>query len=274
MNSILKKIESIEKQSIKTFNEEHTYDEQNKLCYSSLRFSDVSRYLYHGLRYGNVDEQLKTLRKIIDDGAILCSSLSECSFSMNDGCNGDEYISLMENNDNSISEFNAFVGGGISLIIDPKYIDAIKTDYLTESDYYKIKDQLHNYKHRYSWAKGEYQVKEKIDLKHVVAIGIPTHYFLHADVVSKIQEMFHSNFHVPIVNISSNNYVLEEDTFSENEEFSSFSHLQEEDSLEKNISKKEYEFLFHHRKKEKKEQTGYKVLKKSDYKQSGIKYKI
>lgn len=107
-------------------------------------------------------------------------------------------------------EYKTFIMPNISLVISPK-CNAIKTIYVPYEEWVEIKKL--NPKNRYSYAHDEYQVKEKITLDMIKAIGLPKKYLtikhqehLIASYINDILELMSKyNIELPIVDTSNHN---------------------------------------------------------------------
>ena len=156
------KIEQIEDTEVLTFCDTHPNAKDK------TDISNMENYLYHGVRF---DNSLKKFENILKTGKISCGKRNPYYFHYDDNCNEGEYVSLLEYNVGTKSMFNVFITRTISFVLFPD-IGAIKTDYLPFNEWHLLVD-MGNLKHRYSYANGEYQVKDFIPIENVAAIGIP-----------------------------------------------------------------------------------------------------
>ena len=199
-------IEQIEKTPIVTFVDIYPNAKENK------DLSNMENYLYHGIRF---DNGLKKFENILKTKMICCGKKSPYYFSYADNCNEGEYVSLMECRDRTKSMFRTFITRTVSLVLHPD-IDAIKTNYLSFNEWDAIADRTKELKHRYSYAKGEYQVKGCIPFEAVVAIGIPKRSMIQdggekyvetlLPMVKELLAMYEIN--LPIVDPTDHNKVL------------------------------------------------------------------
>lgn len=209
----MKTFEELEKEEMKTFDELHPYiDETND-------FLEMNNFLYHGIRF---QKNLEILESIFKDGKILAGKhipdFPEHRFF--DNCNDGEYVSLLECDDSRPQlEWQTFIKPNVTLVISPK-CGAKKTIYVPTYQWDDIKKNHPQTKNRYSYMRGEYQVKDYIPLSLVVAIGVPHMYLIDTkshefanqylkDVISLMKEY---RVYKPIVDTSFLNMTLEEIT--------------------------------------------------------------
>lgn len=135
---------------------------------------DQESFLYHGLRnFDNITspkDGLEKLEGILKKGKILAGKYLEDYYPYSDNCNEGEYISLISYSDSI--EFKTFVGENICLVISP-FCQAYKTTYVPFDTWSYIKKNEIPIKNRYSYAHGEYHVKDSIPIEMVRAVGIP-----------------------------------------------------------------------------------------------------
>lgn len=137
---------------------------------------DFNSVLFHGLTYheaGNIRIKigLQRLINIIRAGGILSRKQVYNTFGekhynkwQNEFCrvnwNGDDNVSVCKRKSNNISAknseaFNLFVKNSISLILDSKLLEDLNVDKNS-----RLED-------------GEFQIKDKIDLKYLIGIAVP-----------------------------------------------------------------------------------------------------
>lgn len=164
--SNLDKLLNCDKESPKTFIDTHPYIKKEPSVLSSEDF------LYHGVRS---QEYLEKFIYILKTGKILAGKYLDDYYNYSDNCNEGEYVSLLEKSDESENEFNVFIEPNICFLITP-FISAYKTIYIPYDlwEYMmEVKPVLQN---RFSYAKGEYHIKDYVELSQVRAIGIPYRY--------------------------------------------------------------------------------------------------
>lgn len=158
--NILKKIEKLEKEEMKTFSDIYSIDYEPDI-------NEIDCFLYHGLRNQNNNNKLEGILK---ERKILAGKYLDNYSHYCDNCNDGKYVSLINYN-NSI-EFDEFVKKNTCLIISP-LCNAYKTKYLTFNEWFYMKENNIFVKNRYSYAVNEYQVKDFIPIEMIRAIGIP-----------------------------------------------------------------------------------------------------
>lgn len=141
-------------------------------------------FLYHGIKESNIylSNPLDRLESIFYDKMILANKYQKRPAEGSNICNGESYISLTSLRKNMNSPYNytynIFVKPNISLVIRPE-VDAIKAIWTSEDivEYAKtIKDEK-SVKNRYSTLSYEYQVKDKIPISMVIAVGFPYKFY-------------------------------------------------------------------------------------------------
>lgn len=200
------KIDQIECTPVVTFSDVYPNSKDNK------DLTAMENYLYHGVRF---DNKLCKLENIFKTRKIVCGNNSPYYSNYGDNCNDGEYVSLVEYSKNAKSTFDTFIIRTVSLIISPG-VNAIKTEYLPFNEWDLISDKTSLLKHRYSYAKGEYQVKDFIPIEDVMAIGIPKALMVYegggryADyLLERVQELFlEYDISLPIVDTSNSNKLL------------------------------------------------------------------
>lgn len=197
----------------KTFEEKFKILEQQPIEYfkssnKEYDINDIDKHLYHGIRF---QKHLEKLEGIFKDKAILAGNYQDNYYPYTDNCNNGEYISLTTIDSGIVYE--TFIKENISLIISSQ-CNAIKTIYLTYDEWDKIKDLSTN--NRYSYAPFEYQVKERIPINYIKAIGVPAKYLkminknnlIDIYINDIIELMDKYNINLPIVDTSNYNSIL------------------------------------------------------------------
>ena len=178
---------------------DQTYDFEN------LRY--IHNFLYHGIRFQN---HLEKLESIFKDRAILAGNYQNQHSHYYDNCNEGEYISLLSTDGHYNLEYETFILPNITLVISPN-CNPIKTIYLPYHEWIQIKGK--KTKNRYSYANNEYQIKQKIPLTMIKAIGIPVRYLrsINKDelidiYIQDILELMNKyNIYLPLVDTSAYN---------------------------------------------------------------------
>lgn len=211
--TIEEQIRLLESEPLITFDREYLIDQEIDLF-------EQENFLYHGLRYGidvnsSLRKGLEKLEGILKEGKILAGKYLEDYYPYSDNCNEGEYISLISYSDSI--EFETFVGQNICLIISP-FCQAYKTVYVPFDTWDYIKKNNIPIKNRYSYAHGEYQVKDSIPIEKVRAIGIPylkIRLQQNLEVANKYKEgiialLNHYNIDLPIVDINCYNQIIDQ----------------------------------------------------------------
>ena len=178
------------------------YDDLKKLeLEDELRFLDICggddedvnirnpySHLYHGVRF---DSEHKLFESILRDREIRCGKKTSLhSVDYSDNCNEGKYVSLTHySGDVYDLEFKTFIGENISFMISPK-LNPLKCKYLPYDEWEMIKTKLPKTRHRYSYAKGEYQYPESFSLDYVEGILYPFNYYTCIYGFNKTQEDF------------------------------------------------------------------------------------
>lgn len=111
-------------------------------------------HLYHGVR---MDPDHKLFESILRDRKIKCANkIGLYRGSSSENCNEGEYVSLIHFEYEHELEFQTFIEENVSFIISPK-LNPVKCKYLPYEEWEKIKKKLPKTKHRYSYARYEYQ---------------------------------------------------------------------------------------------------------------------
>lgn len=165
-----------------------------------------SCYLYHGIRF---DSNHEIFESILSDRKILCGNKVKRHWQdYSDNCNGGEYVSLIDYSDEEYDiEFKTFIEENVSFIISPK-LNPLKCKYLPYDEWEKVRKKLPKTKHRYSYARHEYQYPDYIPFDYVVGILYPLNYYNHTNGFQKTKEDFvyikhllreHGLEHLPIL---------------------------------------------------------------------------
>lgn len=198
---IKEKFKKLESKRNETFKELNPYVSENP------NLLEYDSFLYHGIRFQN---HLEKLEQIFMDNAILAGNYQKDYYGYSDNCNEGEYISLLGFNDYRDLSYRTFIMPNISLVISPE-CNAIQTIYLPFKEWEVISKQ--NPQNRYSYTRGEYQVKQKISINLIRAIGIPARYLRltcreHLIEIYKndiLDLMYKYNVELPIVDTSNYN---------------------------------------------------------------------
>lgn len=196
-------IEELEKQQMQTFLEIHPY-----IARRNLILEYTSCYLYHGIRFGN---QLEILENILKSGILAGKYIKNYSY-YSDNCNNGEYVSLLENGIENDLEFDTFIKTNLSLIVSP-FCEAYKTIYVPYEVWEEINKNHHDLKNRYSYARNEYQIKDKVSVDMIEAIGLPFQHLMNSNQLEQaekykkeIMDMIESyKLELPIVDTSNYN---------------------------------------------------------------------
>ena len=175
--SLEEKFQKLESSKMETFFDIHYY---NRLKEDNPIYL-IDHFLYHGIRFGN---QLDVLESILQEQAILAGKyVKDCWWSDNDeNCNEGEYVSLIDVDGEYSLGYKTFVLPNISFVISP-YCNAVKTIYLSYDEYIELKKMYPKTNNRYSYEINEYQVKDKVDIDYIKAIGIPYQYFISYNII-------------------------------------------------------------------------------------------
>lgn len=179
-----------------------------------IELSSCYSFLYHGIRF---QEYLEKLESIFQNRKILASKYLADPFRMDyyDNCNEGEYVSLLGSPSLESIEYDTFVRFNVSLVLKP-FASAYKTIYIPYEEWDYLKQQKLPVKNRYSYALGEYQVKDFVPIEMVVAIGMPYDYLRKVKSISfaenykediiKLMEQYH--IVLPIVDTGDYNRIL------------------------------------------------------------------
>ncbi len=158
----------------------------DSVCYTNIenRFA----FLYHGVRF---DDNHETFEKILKEQSIKCAKLSGLYWKISsDNCNEGEHVSLIHYTGHKFDiEWKTFIEENIAFIISPK-LNPLKCKYLPYEEWSEIKNKLPQTKHRYSYARGEYQYPQEIPFRFVVGILYPFRYYSHIKGYMKTREDF------------------------------------------------------------------------------------
>lgn len=207
MKSYLYKLQSLEKQPLKTTNEHNYYNEDEE-----IPLNYVHEYLYHGIRF---QKYLEKLESIFKERKILAGKYINGYFWYSDNCNKGEYVSLLQWNGNNSIEYETFIKSNISLIVSP-LCNAILTKYVDFNTWQKIQDEKLQLKNVYSYMQGECFCRDFVPLEMVKAIGVPFQNLKlqgKLDYASKLIEdikdlMIQYNVNLPVVDTSFYNRIL------------------------------------------------------------------
>lgn len=148
----------------------------------------MKRVFYHGIFCHNTNEifdsieicAIETMIKIIETGGLKSRRLQGKTSAY--GFNGDDYISICSKENEQeyskypISAYYTYINKNFCFILDDD-IDPIKIRYNEVNnclDFEVISEIMHHFPtQRFSNMFDEWQVKDKIDLCHFIAIGIP-----------------------------------------------------------------------------------------------------
>lgn len=180
-------------------------------------------FLYHGIKKGNIylPNPLDRLKSIFDDKMILANKYQKRPVEGGNICNGESYISLtsIRKNINGAHNYtyNIFIKQNISLVIRPE-VDAIKTIWTSEDivEYAKTIENEKLVKNRYSTLSYEYQVKDKIPISMVIALGFPYKFYSCYNTTESVNKlldellnlMIKYQINLPIVDTSNYNKIL------------------------------------------------------------------
>ena len=157
--------------------------------YKADEVTDISNpyfFLYHGVR---MDSEHELFESILSDREIKCAN--KIGFYRgfdSDNCNEGKYISLIHySGDDYDIEFKTFIEENVSFIISPK-LNPLKCKYLPFDEWEKIKKKLPKTKHRYSYAREEYQYPDSISLDYVVGVLYPLRFYSHKNGYMSAEE--------------------------------------------------------------------------------------
>lgn len=145
-------------------------------------------YLYHGVR---LDDDHSHFASILMDQAIKCGELLKdyCRYG-SDNCNEGKFVSLAHyTGDEYDIEFKTFIEENVTFIISPT-LNPVKCKYLPFEEWDKIKEKITKTKHRYSYARCEYQYKKEIPFYFVRGILYPYSYYEHVKGYFKTKDDF------------------------------------------------------------------------------------
>lgn len=145
-------------------------------------------YLYHGVR---LDDDHSHFASILRDQSIKCGEMLENYLRYgSDNCNEGKYVSLAHyTGDEYDIEFKTFIEENVTFIISPT-LNPVKCKYLPYEEWDKIKNKMTKTKHRYSYARGEYQYKREIPFYYVSGILYPYAYYEHVKGYFKTKDDF------------------------------------------------------------------------------------
>lgn len=139
-------------------------------AFEGLNVFNPYAFLYHGVRF---DDDHSLFESILRDKEIRCARKTKQSFkAFGDNCNDGEYVSLMPFVDDEDLEFNVFVKNSVAFVVSPN-LNPVKCKFLPYEQWAQVKYKLPMTKHRYSYAKLEYQYPDSFSLDYVVGLLYP-----------------------------------------------------------------------------------------------------
>lgn len=178
-----------------------------------IPFNYTYAYLYHGIR---AQTYLEKLENIFKERKLLAGKFLPNYRSYDDNCNKGEYVSLLKYLGDNKLEYEAFIlETNISLLVTP-LCNAIETKHVSYSTWFEIQSENYEFKHLYSYMRGECMCKDFIPIDFIKAIGIPYQilvYYDRKDFADKLIEDIQSlmkqyNIELPIVDVSRYNQIL------------------------------------------------------------------
>ena len=130
--------------------------------------------------------QLEIIGNILKSG-ILAGKYVESYSSYSDNCNNGEYVSLLEKKIENDLEFSTFIEHNLSLVISP-FCEAYKTIYVPYDVWEEINKNYHDLKNRYSYARNEYQIKDKVPVDMIEAIGLPFKHLMNSNQLEQAEK--------------------------------------------------------------------------------------
>lgn len=177
---------------------------------------DEYAFLYHGIRS---QEYLEKFISILKAKKIYAGIYLDSYYGYSDNCNEGKYVSLLELSEESANEFSVFIEPNVTFLVSP-FIDAYKTIYIPFDLWSYMKEVNVEFVNRFSYASGEYHIKDCVDLSYVRAIGIP---FKYTEILSgvkyanqllldvmRVMNMYGYDF--SIVDTSNHNMILHDPT--------------------------------------------------------------
>lgn len=173
---------------------------------------EVDKFLYHGLRFQN---QLDKFENILREGKILAGNYLRDYWPYDDNCNEGKYVSLLEFDPDYQLQYDTFIKPNISFVIS-SFVDAVETIYVSYDLWEEIVKCCPDHHNRYSYARGEWQVKDFVSLDMVRAIGVPYLYLVKKGQSQLAEEYFKKitivlkeyHYQIPIVDTSNYNRAL------------------------------------------------------------------
>lgn len=142
-------------------------------------------HLYHGVR---LDPNHETFESILRDREIKCAKKANTYRGMSsENCNEGKYVSLTHytGEDHDI-EFMTFIEENVSFIISSK-LNPVKCKYLNYEEWEMIKKKLPKTRHRYSYARGEYQYPDGVSFDYVEGILYPLNLYSYNEGFTRTQ---------------------------------------------------------------------------------------
>ncbi len=190
---------------------------------NSKDLESYENFLYHGIKGSNIylPKPFDRLKSIFNDGVILANKHQKNPVEGGNICNGESFISLTSLRKDMNSPYNytynIFIKPNISFVIKSE-VDAIKTIWTSEDivEYAKEKEKNQIIKNRYSTLSYEYQVKDKIPLSMVAALGFPYKFYSYYNSSERVNKLLNEltdlileyQLNYPIVDTSNYNKIL------------------------------------------------------------------
>ena len=199
-------VNQLEKEDMKTFFQLNPY----LLRYASFLHLDIC-HLYHGIRFGN---QMKTLENILNNGILAGKHIKDYN-NYSENCNNGEYVSLLDKLSDNNLEYSTFIEPNISLVVSP-LCEAYKTIYVPYDLWEQINLCYPNLKNRYSYSFNEYQIKDRVPIELIEAIGLPYQLLVNNKNKDQVEiykrqiiDMLNCyNISIPIVDTSNSNQFI------------------------------------------------------------------
>ena len=253
-------------------------------CYSLF-----DSFLFHGVR---LDKNLEKFESILKHGKILAGNQVSTYHPYYENCNEGKYVSLLELNNESLIEVDAFLEYNITFVVKPTS-RAIKTLFVNDFEWDEIKENqgsFDKFHQRYSSIDGEYQIKDSISLdEDILGIYIPVNSEFRNneglsvyDLLKKYNYGYLPIFKTSLVQIASTinkkKTQLDYENWIKNSDFSN-NNIQSIGPTTSDESTKLFNILVSEHKTKKKQHvhgsrfdSGFKLMRKHDYRQK-ISYK-
>ena len=166
--------------------EERRFLDINPVIPEDETFINPYNHLYHGVRF---DDEHILFESILRDRKIKSANQTELYWRADcENCNEGEYVSLIHytGEDHDI-EFKTFIEENVAFIISSK-LNPLKCKYLPYDEWGEISKKLPKTKHRYSYARGEYQYPDSISFDYVKGILYPLKYYNYVNGYFKTKE--------------------------------------------------------------------------------------